>query len=123
MTSIGNNAFATCVKLTTASFPNATNIGNNAFNSCASLTIASFPSVTSIGNYAFASCKALMSAYFLASSIATLVNGNAFTSTPMSNSAYTGSFGSIYVPASLVDTYKAAANWSAYADRITAYTE
>jgi hypothetical protein len=38
----------------------------------------------------------------------------------MSVSTLTGSFGSIYVPASLVDAYKSATNWATYADRITA---
>lgn len=38
----------------------------------------------------------------------------------MSVSTLTGSFGSIYVPASLVTRYKAATNWATYADRITA---
>lgn len=37
----------------------------------------------------------------------------------MSVSTLTGSFGSIYVPASLVNSYKTATNWAKYADRIT----
>ena len=122
-TSIGAYAFFSCDALTTASFPNATYIGSSAFNGCTSLTTVSFPSVTSIGSNAFNSCKALMSAYFLASSIATLANANAFYSTPMSDSTYTGTFGSIYVPASLVASYQAKANWSVYSSRIVAYTE
>jgi hypothetical protein len=40
----------------------------------------------------------------------------------MSISTLTGSFGSIYVPSSLVASYKAATNWAAYADRIRAIT-
>ena len=51
------------------------------------------------------------------------VTNFASASTPMVNSTYTGSFGSIYVPASLVDSYKASANWSALSDRITAIIE
>jgi hypothetical protein len=41
----------------------------------------------------------------------------------MSISTLTGTFGSIYVPASLVNAYKSAANWSFYADRITAIVD
>jgi hypothetical protein len=37
----------------------------------------------------------------------------------MSDSTLTGSFGSIYVPFSLVGAYKTATNWATYADRIT----
>ena len=120
-TSIGNSAFYSCTSLATASFPNVTTIGGSAFYSCTSLATASFPNVTSIMNYAFFYCRMLSALYLLGSSVASLANTNAFYSTPMSNSAYLGHFGSIYVPASLVDTYKTANNWSYYADRITAY--
>jgi len=57
--------------------------------------------------------------------VCTLSNINAFGSTPISN--YTtstgGVYGSIYVPASLVDSYKTATNWATYSNRITAIVE
>lgn len=118
--SIGNFAFYYCSSLTTISFPNATSIGNGAFASCTRLTTASFPKVASFGASCFRSCQSLEALYVLASSVATL-GAKAFLVTPMSSSSYLGHFGSIYVPASLVDSYKSATNWSAYADRITAY--
>ena len=121
-TSIGPYAFCSCSSLTTVSFPNATSIGNSAFYGCRSLTTASFPSAKSIGNQAFRGCSKLMSLYILASSVATL-GTSVFVATPMSNSTYTGSFGSIYVPASLVSAYQSKANWSAYSNRITSYVE
>ena len=121
-TSIGTYAFYSCTSLTTVSFPNATSIGANAFSGCTRLTTASFPKATSIGANCFRNCQSLESLYLLASSVATLGN-SVFLSTPMSLSSYLGHFGSIYVPASLVDTYKSKANWSVYSARITAYTE
>ena len=121
--SIYNYAFFKCTSLTTAYFPSATLISTSAFASCSSLTTASFPNAISIGQFAFASCSKLSAVYFLASSAASLINSNAFSNTPMSNSTYTGTFGSIYVPASLVGTYKSKATWSVYADRITSYVE
>lgn len=120
-TNIGSYAFFSCSALTTVSFPSVTIIGNYAFQNCSALTTVSFPNATSIGTSAFYGCRALTTAVFLASSVAVLGNVSAFRSTPMSNSTYTGSFGSIYVPASLVSDYKVAANWSAFAARITAY--
>jgi len=55
----------------------------------------------------------------MGSSVCTLSNVNAFTSTPISN--YTtstgGVHGSIYVPASLYDTYIASTNWATYSAR------
>ena len=120
-TNIGYHAFQNCSALTTVSFPSVTIIGYCAFQNCSALTTVSFPNATSIGTSAFYGCRALTTAVFLASSVAVLGNVSAFRSTPMSNSTYTGSFGSIYVPASLVSDYKVAANWSAFAARITAY--
>lgn len=120
-TYIGSYAFQTCSALIAASFPNVTGMGNYTFQNCATLTTANFPKATNIASSAFYGCRSLMSAYFLASSTATLGNASAFHNTPMSNSTYTGSFGSIYVPASLVDAYKSAAWWSAYKNRITSY--
>ena len=121
VTNIGSGAFYSCLSLTTVNFPNVTLIGSNAFYYCSRLTTVSFPNVTVIGGSAFYSCSRLASMYFLATSVAKLSNANAFYNTPMSNSTYTGSFGSIYVPASLVDSYRTAAKWSEYADRITSY--
>ena len=120
---INDFAFYSCKNLTTASFPNATYIGKSAFASCTNLTTASFPNATRIGNSAFAGCYSLTTAIFLASSVANLSNVNAFSATPMSTSGYTGSYGSIYVPASLVSAYKTATNWSYYSSRITSYVE
>ena len=120
-TSIGFYAFYQCSKLTTASFPNVASIGNSTFYDCSSLTTASFPLGKSFGSQCFRNCTHLESFYVLASSVAWL-GASAFLSTPMSLSSYLGYFGSIYVPASLVDSYKTATNWSAYSDRITSYT-
>lgn len=62
-----------------------------------------------------------MSIYLLGSSVVTLANISVFDGTPMSRSNYTGAFGSIFVPASLVAAYQSATNWATYKDRITAF--
>ena len=123
VTYIGTYAFADCSSLTSVSFPAVTYISAYAFRACSSLTTVSFPALTSIGNYAFQSCRTLMSLYLTNSSVATLDSSSTFVGTPMSSSIYTGTFGSIYVPASLIADYKVASNWSYYSDRITAYVE
>ena len=97
-------------------------IGTSAFANCSALTTVSFPSCMFIGLSAFNYCSALTKAYFVGSSVPTL-NANAFANTPMSVSTYTGTWGSIYVQSSMVAAFQAAANWSAYAARITAYVE
>ena len=67
-------------------------------------------SVTSIGNYAFSGCTSLTSVT-VRSTTPPSVGGRSFSST---NDC------PIYVPASSVDTYKAASGWSTYASRIQA---
>ena len=117
-----------CLRLTSVNFPVCSYIGNNAFRSCSSLTSADFGNNLSISECsiypsAFTACSTLTNLTLRYSFVATLSNINAFNSTPMSLSTLTGSFGSIYVPASLVDSYKAATNWATYADRITAIVD
>lgn len=118
-TTIGNSAFYYCDLLTTVNFSAATSIGVNAFTYCSALTTAIFPNVTYIGGSAFRNCYNLLSLYLLGSSIPTLTNTYVFISTPISN--YTtstgGIYGSIYVPASLYDSYITATNWATYSSR------
>ena len=93
----------------------ANRIGNNAFESCSALTTADFPAVTSIGNYAFQSCSKLTTLILRSGTMATLGNTNAFSNTPIKSGN-----GYIYVPAALVDSYKADSNWSTYSNQIRA---
>lgn len=141
-TTLASSAFTGCSALTRASFPLVKQIPSQAFRGCISLVSTNFKSCTTVGVGAFSSCKTLKtldlpvasmisaSAFTGCSKLTTLIlrstacvklsNTNAFATTPMSNSTYTGVFGSIYVPADLVETYKAATNWAAYSNRITA---
>lgn len=117
------DAFMSCIGLTELSFSNYMTIGQSAFNSCTNLATVTFTSYCNISAYAFQRCSKLMSLYFRGSQVARLGNVNALYSTPFSVSTYTGAFGSIFVPASLVDTYKTSQYWSIYASRITAIPE
>ena len=113
-TSIGGSAFNGCSGLTEIYIPKATSIGYGAFQDCSSLTSVSFPVATSIDDYAFHSCRGLTTIYVgtNTSTVCTLSNTSAFNNcTNLTN---------IYVPASLVDSYKSATNWSSYADKIKA---
>ena len=110
---IGSYAFYYCTNLTSVSFPKVTTIGSNAFAYCTSLTSVSFPAAKIISDHAFYSCKRLTSIYLTASTICSLSASNAFS--------YTGIWsnkGSIYVPSSLVASYKAATNWAFFSNRI-----
>lgn len=109
---IGTAAFSNCSTLSTVSFPACESIGQFAFAYCSKLRTASFPSCLYIGTYAFYSCKSLTALYLMGSSVCSLAGSTAFSSTP-----FTGTSGYIYVPSSLYDTYKTAANWSYFSSR------
>lgn len=115
---IGGSAFNGCNNLTTAFFPKCSIISSYAFYGCSNLTTASFPSCTSMGQNAFYGCTKLISLYLLGSSIVSLYNGATFSNTPLSKSTYTGTFGSIFVPASLYNSYCTTTIWTQYSARI-----
>ena len=117
VSNIRDCAFYNCTNLTSVSFPACINIGVSAFRSCSSLTSANFPACINIGSSAFQFCSGLSSIYLLTSSVCTLANSNAFSGTSIWSTR-----GSIFVPASLVDSYKAATNWTFFSNRIFAYS-
>lgn len=110
ITSIRDHAFYGCRKLTSITIPDSvTSIADYAFSDCSSLTSITIPdSVTSIGNRAFYNCRSLTSVTML-------------STTPPTIESLTFPFGfsgTITVPAGTGDTYKAATNWSVFADKI-----
>ena len=112
-TTIDLRAFYGCSSLTTASFPACTTIDQEAFYKCSSLTTVSFPACTTIKSKAFYSCSKLNTIILTGSSLCSLVASNAFSGTSIWSTK-----GSIFVPASLVASYKAATNWAFFSNRI-----
>lgn len=113
VTSIGNKAFQNCYALTNITIPSSvTSISSSAFSNCSSLTNITIPnSVTSIGSSAFESCYSIIRYDFSQhASIPTLSNTNAFNNI--------NGICKIIVPDNLYDSWKAATNWSTYADYI-----
>lgn len=94
---------------------NITYIGDYAFSNCESLTSITIPDgVTYIGESAFYRCDYLQEVYckpvtppYIGESVFSKAENY-----PLSN---------IYVPTASVDAYKAAADWSAYANKIFGY--
>lgn len=115
VTTVGAYAFQNCSGLTSVSFPNVTSIGDYAFNAAHKLAKADLPKVTSIGQHSFSAANALEALILRNTEKVCSLRSDAVSYTKISSGS-----GYIYVPAALVDSYKAAANWQNYADQIRA---
>jgi hypothetical protein len=109
------NGFAFMLsKLKSINAPKLMSVYDSAFHSC-QLEKCDFPALTNIGKNSFRNCKNLIVLILRSTTMATLYNNEVFTSTPIADGT-----GYIYVPAALVDTYKADSNWSVYENQIRA---
>lgn len=115
VTTVGAYAFQNCSGLTSVSFPNVTSIGDYAFNAAHKLAKADLPKVTSIGQHGFSAANALEALILRNAEKVCSLGSDAVSYTKISSGS-----GYIYVPAALVDSYKAAGNWQNYADQIRA---
>lgn len=137
---VWSNSFSDCTKLTTAYLPsvtrvwqyaflncfalvdivltNATIIYSRAFDSCRGIVRLDLPSIETIESYALTGARALETLIIRADTVCTLKSADALNSTPIASGT-----GFVYVPDALVDSYKAATNWSTYADQIKPISE
>ncbi len=116
---IGVSAFNNCRKLSKANFPLVTSITSSAFVSCSSLKRIEFPLVTSLGATVFQQCSSLNTLIIRTpNDVCSLAATSSFNGTPIASGN-----GYIYVPDNLVDQYKAATNWTVYANQIKPLSE
>ena len=115
LTSLMQYAFMQHTNIKSVVLPNVTSLKQNTFRQCTQLEKVDFSSLTSIETYAFHGASALKALIIRTNAVCTLVNTTAFVGTPIWDVA-----GYIYVPASLVDEYKQATNWTRFADGIRA---
>ena len=111
---IGWFALAYCYSLSQVSLPVCSHIEGGALMYCYSLSQVSLPMCSYIGNDAFWECSSLSKITIGYSGVCSLGSDVFY------NTKITSSTGSIYVPASLVNTYKFASGWSQYSNRIFA---
>lgn len=148
-TSIATNAFYGCTKLTSVNLPLVKSIAENAFNGCSILPSIVLPSLTSGDSYMlrycyqlktidlpvlqkivanmFGDCRRLTAVILRSPTMCTLAATSGFYNCyhfhGTQNSTYNPNGdkdGYIYVPSALVDSYKAATNWSTFATQFRA---
>ena len=113
---INNAAFYGCNALVSVAFPKLTWIDATAFYNCRTLAKVDLGIVSYIGASCFNACYQLDTLILRKTDgVCEMVNVNAIGGTKIA-----GGTGYIYVPAALVEQYKAAANWSTYAAQIRA---
>ena len=110
---IDDGAFTNCSSLTQVSLPVCSHIGNYVFQICSSLSQVSLPVCSYIGYSAFVNCSLLNIITLGWSSVCDILESQVFN-----NTGITSSTGSIFVPSSLVSSYKSATYWSYFSDRI-----
>ena len=111
-TIVSDRAFLQCNSLQTVSLPACTIVSFQVFGNCYSLQTVSLPACTIVSDQAFYRCSSLSVVYIGTSidTVCVLAAINAFSNCP--------ALTSIYVPASLVESYKTATNWTYYSDKI-----
>lgn len=142
VTRIRDDAFNLCTKLESIDFPACTEIDNRAFSWCTKLSEITFPTLLycyrnafeycrdrlarvdlgtcqHLGSNAFIGCSYLVTLILRGTTqVCNLEATDCFDSTPIK----TGT-GYIYVPDALVANYKAATNWSTFANQIKGLSE
>lgn len=114
LTSMGDQPFYSCGSLKNVNMPSLRGVGYRAFYGCSSLVEVEFPSLTAItSTQAFYGCSALEKLILPNSVVVTLANTNAFSGTKIA-----GGTGYVYVKNDLVESFKAATNWTTYANQI-----
>lgn len=113
-TLIDTSAFNNCKALKKIVCPNVQTVGGDMVTGCSSLESIDLPNVKTIWNGAFSNSALSMCIIRRTSDVCTL-KGLDFANTPIANGT-----GHIYVPRALVDSYKAATNWSTYASQFRA---
>lgn len=113
VTSIGSEGLRDCSQLATVNLPKCETLSGYSIGLCPKLTTADFGSLKSVAAYSFYNDTLLSKLIIRSDAVCSLANVNALTGT-----AIAGGTGYIYVPDTLVNSYKKATNWSTYANQI-----
>lgn len=116
VTRVYGDVFRGCTSLTELCLPKATRLDSNSLRGCSALVSADFQELTRIDDYTFPGCSSLKALMLRGSTVVTLAGPNGFSCQGEISLIASGA-GHIYVPAALIDSYKAANNWSTYTNQ------
>ena len=129
VTGLSNSAFEGCTRLPAASFPSVTKINSQkVFSDCCAMEFVDFLSLLSISeHYVFSNDYGLKAVVLRSNTMCTLGSTTCFYGCyhflGTKNNTYNPEGlkdGYIYVPSALIDSYKAATNWTTFADQFRA---
>lgn len=114
---VGQYAFRRITNLTSVNLPVVKTLEMECFFGAKNLSYIDLPEVQKIAKGVF-STSGLKTLIIRTPSVCTLANVSGLGTTPIANGE-----GFIYVPDDLVESYKAATNWSTYAEQIKGISE
>lgn len=112
---VGVAAFYGCSVAKTAIFPAVVTLGSQAFRGCSQIKKFDFDCIEEFEDSVFYQCTNLDTLIIRTDKVANNLGANTIRSTKID-----GGTGYIYVPSALIEEYKAATNWAAYADQFRA---
>ncbi len=117
VTRVNYGCFETCTGLTSLTLPSVNDVESYAMPNCTNLVRVDFPKLNATNFGMCSSCKSLTALILRRTDRPTALAeaDYVFLNTPIANGT-----GYVYVPAALVDQYKAATNWVKFADQIRA---
>ena len=116
ITSLRQYAFRSNIGLQKVNLPSLTGVNTRAFYGCTNLEEVDIGGGSTISSNAFQNCSKLKTLIIRSTTVTGLANKNAISTSKL------GLFGvgGIYVPRSILTSYKSASNWSDYASTIFA---
>lgn len=105
-----NSAFNRCASLKTVVMPKTEWLDNNIFFNCTALEVADVGATAINRGGVFQNCNSLSTLILRSSTVCNLGNTSNLNNSPFTG--FNGGVGTLYVPSSLVESYKTATNWS-----------
>lgn len=113
--SMGTMVFYSCTSLEAIDLPSLTTTGVQGIRNCSKLVKADLGSPSSLAGLLFGGCSSLETLIIRTTKLCTLGATSAVSDTKIASGS-----GYVYVPSTLVNSYKAATNWSTYANQFRA---